>query len=337
MIAFLPKPYPDELLYSILSRYYVRSGYMSYAAAKQAIFADSRKCVSVDFINRSAAEVLQKFIPIKQIISKHTMFPYYCRFEHKRTVLSDFRMLPPKSVIPVNKVFRLRYCPLCADYDRSQYGEAYWHRIHQINDIRICNAHKCLLESTNIQKSVSGFYSAEETIPNKQAVKYSGNALEVKLAEYIVKVFEYGIDLDAPLMAADYINYELCQAGFMSVEDNSRDVYSLWQSVRQRFDFIPIPDFKTFKEMFVRSSVYPYEMCILGLYMKIPPEKLAASGFPKKISLDNMIVELLRKNTGFNSIAHRLGTTYEYVYDVCREKIDDPILFDKGAYGYFER
>lgn len=32
----------------------------------------------------------------------------------------------------------LKYCPICAEEDRQKYGEAYWHRSHQIAKLPKC-------------------------------------------------------------------------------------------------------------------------------------------------------------------------------------------------------
>ena len=37
----------------------------------------------------------------------------------------------------------LRYCPLCFKEDKQKYGEAYWHKAHQIRGVDVCNKHGC--------------------------------------------------------------------------------------------------------------------------------------------------------------------------------------------------
>ena len=38
MIGVFPEPYPDELLYSVFARYYVRSGYRNYIFVAEDLF-----------------------------------------------------------------------------------------------------------------------------------------------------------------------------------------------------------------------------------------------------------------------------------------------------------
>lgn len=142
MIAYFPSPYPDELLYSQLARYYTKSGYLAYTYAAQDLFAEKTLKPDIEFINKLRPDALMVVTNIKsleEIVLNHTMFPYYGRFiglerrqKAYRSLISmdgKHRNLLP---IPVNKNRHLRYCPLCAANDRDTYGETYWHRIHQL-------------------------------------------------------------------------------------------------------------------------------------------------------------------------------------------------------------
>ena len=58
MIAYFPSLYPDELIYSLFARYYVKSGYMGYASAAEDLFANKTTHPDIEFINRLSDEVL---------------------------------------------------------------------------------------------------------------------------------------------------------------------------------------------------------------------------------------------------------------------------------------
>src|SRR5260370_39857782 len=45
---------------------------------------------------------------------------------------------------------RLRYCALCAKDARVNFGECYWHRLHQLPGVEICPIHKVFLENSEI-------------------------------------------------------------------------------------------------------------------------------------------------------------------------------------------
>lgn len=156
MIAYFPTAYPDELLYSQLARYYTKSGYMAYTFAAEDLFVSKTVRPDMDFINSYTPDLFQAItrkMPMEMVIEKHTMFPYYGRFLPLERRKKAFQALVSMSgnyrnllAIPNSKngkVRCLRYCPLCVAHDREQYGEAYWHRVHQMIGIHVCPVHQC--------------------------------------------------------------------------------------------------------------------------------------------------------------------------------------------------
>lgn len=86
MIAQFPSFYPDELVYSILARYYTRTGYMRYTFAAEDVFLSKTVRPDADFLNQytpDALKMLTMELTMEQIVEKHTMFSYYGRFINK--------------------------------------------------------------------------------------------------------------------------------------------------------------------------------------------------------------------------------------------------------------
>ncbi len=74
MIGFMPDFYPDELVYSLLARYYQRSGYLAYRYAAEELFEDPSARQDMYFLPRltsGARTVLTKGIPIEALIERH--------------------------------------------------------------------------------------------------------------------------------------------------------------------------------------------------------------------------------------------------------------------------
>ncbi|KYH35263.1 hypothetical protein CLTEP_08880 [Clostridium tepidiprofundi DSM 19306] len=44
----------------------------------------------------------------------------------------------------------LKYCLVCANEDKKEYGELFWHRVHQIPCLQICPKHKTLLLDSEV-------------------------------------------------------------------------------------------------------------------------------------------------------------------------------------------
>lgn len=220
MIAYLPGLYPDELVYSWFCRYFVHSGCLTHKMALNEILYKRCNNPSKEFIghiNDEIAKTIQDILPMEQLIIKHTMFPQYARFipqEQKKKALYHigfdfcdvhhlFAILPRGK----NDLY-LKYCPICADEDRRQYGEAYWHRIHQIRNMQICTKHNCrLVNSAVVAKSEQTFTlcPAESHIGDPKTV-IEADPLKISFARYMVDVFNAPIDFekDIPISAVMY-------------------------------------------------------------------------------------------------------------------------------------
>ena len=220
MIAYMPTIYPDELVYSWFCRYYAHSGCFSHKMALQELYCKRSDNPSKEFIgnlNREAMEQIEKIYPMDDLILNHTMYPQYARFiplGQKKDALYRLGHEPCDvhhlfCVLPRNEEEQyLRFCPMCAREDRETYGEAYWHRKHQIRNMNICTKHKCRLkESTVPAKSEQSFTfcPAESYIGNEEDVVES-DPLVIQFASYLDSVFDAPIDFenDVPISAVLY-------------------------------------------------------------------------------------------------------------------------------------
>lgn len=84
MLGFFPAPYPDELLYSTLARYYAWSANVSPKVALQELFG--RTTVVATFNLPSHIESLVQNLPfgskhtVEGLIRQHTLYPLYAPF-----------------------------------------------------------------------------------------------------------------------------------------------------------------------------------------------------------------------------------------------------------------
>ena len=83
MIPFFPAPYPDELWYSVICRYHIRSGNPSVKYSIRELYGTNHINVPVELCG--ALSPLLEAIPTKaltaiDIIMQHTLYPYYTRF-----------------------------------------------------------------------------------------------------------------------------------------------------------------------------------------------------------------------------------------------------------------
>ena len=209
-IAYFPKIYEDELVYSVLARYYQHSGNLLYVTCAEDLYIKKTIRPDIEFINEVKPEVLGLLcqnITIEELIEKHTMFPYYTRFLPMERRKQAFGALCERSgnydnllALPKRRDGNqryLRYCPICVEEDREIYGETFWHRNHQMLGIDCCSKHGCRLINSNVlisSKASPSLISAEQEIESVDSIIY-GNEVEMELAKYTANVFQNEVDI----------------------------------------------------------------------------------------------------------------------------------------------
>ena len=224
MIAFFPKPYPDELLYSLLSRYHQRSGNARFVFTAEELYRNGKIThPSIDFVNvftDDAMNWLTKELPWETVAEKHTMFPAYIRFlplqrrkEAEEGVKKQNGNWKNIMNLPVLKEKRfLRFCPECAKEDREKYGETYWHREHQIPRVRVCPLHKTYLENSDIpigSKTTPGLFDAESNVSASTVTKHCKNSQETDFTQYVLEVFRQLNDTKTDFNVGTYLQSKL--------------------------------------------------------------------------------------------------------------------------------
>jgi hypothetical protein len=160
MMPFFPTLNPDELLYSALARYHLRSGNISFKATMEDAFGTKNATAVMELPTN--IDALVSSLPLNTeytadyIIENHTLFPFYTAFlppKRSKWVRSSMMKRNGKGIygktgimassVASNQYFR--FCPLCNVEDRERYGEYYWHRIHQIPGVLVCAKHQTML------------------------------------------------------------------------------------------------------------------------------------------------------------------------------------------------
>jgi hypothetical protein len=174
MVSFFPKPYPDELLYSVISRYHIRSGNISPKITLQELFNCQTTIATADLPSNLNALIENiEFVSnyrVEDLIYKHTLYPFYNVFmppdranQIKESMVAktggDIHTRTGIMASSVNTPKYFRFCPKCIEEDLQNYGELYWHRLHQIPGVLVCPAHGEILQHSTI--SWQGFNKHE--------------------------------------------------------------------------------------------------------------------------------------------------------------------------------
>jgi hypothetical protein len=161
MIGWFPDPYPDELFYSICARYFDIMGYQNEFHATQELFGKNIYGINMYLANN--LDYLIKALPLGSVytadllIDKHTLLPYCSPFyapylirKNRDELKKDYAKFSfHKPRITPNDY--LKFCPECFIEDRKEFGECYWHRLHQLPGVEICPRHEIILETSQVQ------------------------------------------------------------------------------------------------------------------------------------------------------------------------------------------
>ena len=163
MLSWFPTPYPEEWWYSVLCRYYVRTGIKQPSFVKKMLFEGQVGAnMGVLFPNHTIVQVVKQLpselFNIRQVILDHTPFKYYARMYPKKEQQRMLEWLSTGEVFQLSHLWKNyrrtewapRYCPVCVEEDTKTYGEPYYHVDHQISTMRVCPQHRCKLQQISV-------------------------------------------------------------------------------------------------------------------------------------------------------------------------------------------
>lgn len=160
MFAYIPRPYPDELLYSRLARMWRHMGEPAPTRILRRLVGGINCSTVLDLpghLDHLAGCFPAAFgIDPDRLINDETLFPYLMTFqtEASRSALrcklktgqptfygTQTGLVVGRSSGPLS----LKYCADCAKEMEQEYGEVYWRRDHQIPGMLVCPRHRLSL------------------------------------------------------------------------------------------------------------------------------------------------------------------------------------------------
>ena len=293
MIAYLPTIYPDELVYSWFCRYYVHSGCFSHKMALQELYCKKSDNPSKEFIgnlNLEAVKQINKIYPLDKLVLGHTMYPQYARFiplEKKKMALyrlshdpCDIHHLFP--VLPRGEGEQyLRFCPLCVREDRESYGEAYWHRKHQIRNMCICTKHKCMLmESSVPAKSEQSFtFCPAENYINNSDVVYENDSLMIRFAEYLGSIFDAPVDFDNDISISSILYDGMSRTKYLKPSGRSRYTKMFADDMNEFYREVGVCNIASMYQIqraLLENGTDFSVICQIAFFLGMKPEELTA-------------------------------------------------------------
>ena len=338
MIGHMPEIYPDELMYSWYARYFVHSGYPTYTAALEDILMKRTGRVGMEFcgkLNEESKSLFSSMYGMEYLISNHTMFSQYARFETDEKQRVGMRALVDGTgniynvlSFPKEKgsAAYLRYCPVCVKRDREKYGETYWHRVHQIRNITCCPEHGCRLHISNIVTTANTsprLWPAEETVTETAVIP--AKEFEIKIAKYISAVFQAPMPQNQSQLGV-WLRSKLEGTSYISVRGRKLYVKRLYEELTAFFE--EYPDTAIIGEYQIRKMLTGYmhfffPVCQLAFFLGIPSDELACHTLGEKTQterFDERVVELYEQGVGSRQIAKLTGVCPSTVRSVMKKK-----------------
>ena len=212
MLSVFLSVYPDELWYSVVSRYHRVSGNVMPATTRKELFGEP---VQTRINPLGADSSIARFVAlhgegigtVREIIEKNTLVPYHLRFYTQAQRQAHIEAYLNGEKHRNRKPFRsseyspaqqnLRYCPLCIRNDVEKYGESYWHRMHQIELLDKCPIHKCKLLPSTLSKirAWTTLRCADEELCSDQSVSVDESPFDA-ISPYLVAALRAPFHLD---------------------------------------------------------------------------------------------------------------------------------------------
>lgn len=347
MIAYFPAIYPDELLYSQLARYHAKSGYMVYRCTAEDLFKNPTVRPDIDFVNSLSLDALNQItrtVSIESVIEKHTMFAYYGRFLNQDRRNKAFRALVSmqgnyNNLLPIpkrksNNDRFLRYCPICADNDRENFGETYWHRIHQMQGVNICPLHHCKLIDSNViisGKASPTLTTAEEVITISEP-EMCENEIERRLATYIMKVFQSDVDLNNDVLVGDFLYSKMSGTKYRSVRGEQRNISLFHTDFTEYYKALPdnwFTELWQIQKVLANDRINVVEICMLAMFLHISVDELCNMTLPQKSQQQLFDEEICR--------LHKQGLDYAEIADRLNASVHTVKCVGQGRYGTYHR
>ncbi len=339
MISFFPEPLPGELAYSWFSRYHVRSGHMTFSTTAADLFVEYGKRPSVEFIiplTDGAKATIERYMPYELFLEKTTMFPYYARFIPLERRLSAWELIKEGDrrfadalYITKSKAIQrthIRYCPICAQADRGQYGETYWHRGHQLPWVSVCPEHRCRLLNSSISLvgAGHGFHltTAEEVVPYDNPVDTAVSDLEWSIAQYVTAVFDADISLKNDVPVGKFIRSRLEGTQYTSLRGEQVFARKLFRDLEQHYGTLLPNTLNTWfhiQKVCCAQNFHTYDICLLAMFLCIPMEDLLDMKLPEltlQQRFDARLRELRSQGMTQKQTAEIMGVSLESIKGV---------------------
>ena len=147
LTLFVPKPYPGELIGSIVTRAAIINNLGGTRIIQ--LLRDGKQYRMSFFLPTNLVGIAEHMgMDAKKLLWKHTVFPYAIAFRPAEEVQRwETKVLTQDSNLSrlveagTDGLETLQYCLKCTEENRRKFGESYWHLLHNLPAVHVCHKH----------------------------------------------------------------------------------------------------------------------------------------------------------------------------------------------------
>ena len=336
----LPLFQKDESLYSYLSNLYLSSGYLSARQFMDVVYGKQIP-IDKDFYNcfdRRFFSELCKTHDWKEIVLNHTCFKYFTRFitnEQRelawKEAMKNGGRLRRYIILPRNynsyNERKLKYCPCCLLDQQAPYYSI----VHQYKESTVCPACGCYLRETTVRSDsahLGVFHPAVDECVSECLKTAKEDDINYLLSVYIDKVNRCDLIIHCKSTIGEYLNNRLKGTKYLKgVRGGKKDIEGLYKDMMDYYKCLIVNPLTMphLKFHFEDKMVNPYEICMIGMFLRIKPDDLASYGKRPvksvKDEVDSKIIKLYNEGNKYCEIAGILDCNRETVRKVVNKEL----------------
>ena len=297
MIPFFPTPYPDELWYGTVTRFHLRSGFAYWSDTLQMLFPGCKRPHIGSLLPNETMRQLTQRLPcgvlnLEKLALHHSLLPFRFLFlseKQKEECLYCYLAgedIQPRllSLTKKLKEHPLRYCPLCAQTDRENYGEPYWHTEHQIWIMSLCPVHGCRLVEAPYRDTMSLSRQLVLIPEENPQPNFVNNETELRLTDLLHQWYQFPFETVDSIDVTDNLGRAMENAGLLTPGNVRRmawDTARIYSALVDKFGSAVVADVfgsqitvAHARRLRLGEIAYTEEYALLSVLLGMGPETL---------------------------------------------------------------
>lgn len=241
MLWYFPDLYDDEIFYSGCARYHYYSGNQSFLDTLNDLFGTRNIIPNIilpSHLKYLTTRLFNSIYTENYIIAKHTILPYFFPFLpseyvkeiRSRIVTGSISGLYNRMGLAAGEVCKknaLFYCKKCLNEDMESLGEAYFHRLHQVEGVNVCPKHKIRLSMyplRNNHVSRIEFIRLDSSLIKSETgdINYRMNKVELDYANSVKYLLDSDLsNFSYERISMNYFNLLKCR-GYVTLNGSIR-------------------------------------------------------------------------------------------------------------------